>query len=222
MAQAGCYQSIQVCAVRVNRLSSTGAPLTGAGTTNGYIAKAPITVKFSPNYENGVELKLMNGCGTLASYYRAPDQLKNYNISFTLTDLDHELIEILTDEPVVTVSGSTVGHTAKRVASCSTGTRNGVAIEFWSKQWNACAAPTGNQYWHWFMPRAILQTGEITLENDYATIPVEGYLQENPNFGFGGWTSAAWPSSAGSLQSLLGVVSESVIPTASCGYQAVS
>jgi len=215
------FQSIQVCALRATRLSAAGVPQTGAGTTNGYISKAPIMVKLSPDNEKGVELKVENGCGTLGGYYQAPDQLKKYNISFSLTDLDSELIELLTDEPIVSVGGSTVGKTSKRSSACATASRNGVAIEFWSKKWNACSVPSGNSlYWHWFMPWAFLQTGEVTMENDFMKVPIEGYLQENPNFARGGWTSGNWPDPAG-LPACWGVVTDSFFPTAASGYQAV-
>lgn len=222
MAQAGAFQSFQVCAVRATRLSSTGAPLTGATVTNGYIGKAPISVKLDPDAQAGVELTAQNGCGTLCGYYQQPEQLKKYKLSFMLCDLDHELIELLTDEPVVTVGGQTVGHTAKRVGACSNNVRNGVALEFWSKKWNSCSNPAGDQYWHWFFPRAFLSTGSYEMKNDFMQVPLDGYIQENPNFGLGGWTSAAWPSGAGSLVSLFGVVSESVLPTATNTYVAVT
>lgn len=219
-SQPNSYQSIQVCALRATRLSAAGVPLSGA--TSGYIAKAPIMVKLTPDNKTGVELMVETGCGTLGGYYQAPDQLKKYNIAFDLTDLDHELIELLTDEAVVTVGGLTVGHVAKRVGACSEVDRNGVAIEFWSKKWDSCSPPSGDKYWHWFMPRAFLQTGEYTLQNDFVHIPITGYLQENPAFIHGSWTSAAWPTAAGSLVNLFGVITETSLPTAASGYQTPS
>lgn len=214
------YQSIQVCAIRVVRLDATGTPVTGA-TTDGYIAKAPVMVKLSPDYQAGSELQIETGCGQLGAYYKAPDQLKKYNISFELTDLDSELIEILTDNPIVSSGGATVGHTAKRVAACSSASRNGVGLEFWSKKWNACAPPTGDPYWHWVMPWAFLQTGEYSMQNNFLTVPIEGYLQENPNWGVGPWTDFQWPAGAGDLEACWGVVSCDDIPTPASGYQSV-
>jgi len=215
------YQSIQVCAIRVTRLAATGAPLTGSAT-GGYIGKAPIMVKLTPDYNAGVELQVDTGCGTIAAYYKAPDQLKKYTISFELTDLDHELIEILTDEPIVSSGGLTIGHTAKRVAACSNVTRNGVGLEFWSKKWNACSPPTGDQYWYWALPWAFLQTGEQTLENNFATMPIEGYLQENPLWDFGPWTAGKWPVAAGTLDASWGVITMPTIPTALSGYTTIA
>lgn len=220
MTQDFCAQSFQVCAVRVTRLDATGTPLTGA--TDGYIAKAPIEAKMSPDNQAGVELTAENGCGTLCGYYKQPDQLKKYNVSLSLCDLDNELIELLTDNPVVTDGGETIGQTSKRVGACSNNIRNGVALELWSKRWNSCAPPTGaDLYWHWFWPRAYLQTGDQDFKNDFMVIPIEGYLQENPNFGFGAWSDGAWPTGAGELEALWGVVKEEFFPEAVCGYTPV-
>jgi hypothetical protein len=220
MSQAGCFQSFQVCAIRATRVSATGTPLSGA--TDGYLSKAPTMVKLAPDNQAGVELTAENGCGFLCGYYKQPDQLKKYNINFELCDLDNELIELLTDNPIVTVGGQTVGQTSKRVGACATASRNGVVLEFWTKKWNACAPPTGDQYWHWTAPRAYLQTGEQTAENDFMKIPIEGYLQENPAFLNGSWDEGSggqsWPSAAGTLTALWGVISTNEIPTASCGY----
>jgi hypothetical protein len=222
--QPNAYQSIQVCAMRVTRLSNSGVPLTGATVTNGYVAKAPVLVKISPDKDDGPELKLENGCGVLAGYYQAPDVLKKFNINFELTDLDAELLEILTEEPIVSVGGATVGKTGRRVAACGGNSAlNGVAIEFWSKRWDSCSVPTGTNeiYWHWFMPWAFLQTGEYKMENDFMHIPIEGYLVESANFDRGGWTEGAWPDPAG-LDACWGVVEDSFFPEAASGYQPVT
>jgi hypothetical protein len=60
----------------------------------------------------------------------------------------------------------------------------------------------------------------MDLQNDFAHIPITGFLQESQNFGVGGWTSGAYPD-AGGLHSVWGVVSDSYFPTAASGYQAI-
>lgn len=222
MTQAGSFQSFQACAIRVTRVSATGTPLSGA--TDGYLGKAPIQVKLSPDNRAGVELMAENGCGTLCGYYKQPDQLKKYDIEFELCDLDHELIEILTDEPVVTVSGQTVGHVAKRTGACDPLSRNGVVLEFWTKKWNACSPPSGDQYWHFTAARAFLQTGELTMDNDFMKVPINGFLQENASFITGSWSAGSggksWPTGGGVLSAAWGVFSSATIPTAVSGYSA--
>lgn len=220
--QPESFQSIQVCALRATRLAADGTPLSGAGVTNGYVAKAPIMVKLTPDNQTGSELTVETGCGTLGGYYKAPDQLKKYNLSFELTDLDAELIELLTDEPIVSAGGQTVGKTAKRVAACDASARHGVAVEFWTKKWDSCTIPTGNSlYWHWFLPWTFLQTGELSMQNDFMHVPIEGFLVENANFGVGAWTDGFWPDPDG-LHACWGVVEDTFFPTAASGYQAVT
>lgn len=211
---------MQVCAIRVTRLSALGVPMTGA--TDGFVAKAPLVVKTTPDREAGVELKATNGCGTLCGYYQAPDQLKKYNVNFELCELDHELIELLTDSPLVVSGADTIGHTSPRVAACSDASRNGVAVEFWTKRWDACGPPTdGFPYFHWFWPWAILQQGEQTNENDFTKVVIEGYLQENPNFDFGAWADMPWAGDD-PLEALYGVHRETALPTPSTTYEAPS
>lgn len=194
--------------------------MTGATGGNGYFAKAPIQVTFKPVFETGVELTAKNGCGTLCGYYKSPDQLKNYDLTFELCDLDHELIELLTGEAVIKSGANSIGHEFSRVSSCSPLTPNGVAVEFWSKRWLQCANPAAGtaQYFHWLFPRAYLHTGQIVMKNDFMTVPIEGFLQENPNWGRGPWTGNLYPNTGGIAA--LGAVWEDTVapPTAANGY----
>lgn len=213
----GCYNSFQCCAMRVARLSSTGAPVTGAG--NGYILGAPVMVTVSPDFQEGVELQLDNACGGISGYYKQQSQLKKWDISFELTELDHELIELLTGVSLITDTGVTIGHQFTRVSSCDPIDLNGVSIELWSKRWDNCQPPAdGDLYWHWAFGRAFLKVGEIKFENDFMKIPIDGYLEENPNWGNGPWND--FPG-GGSLSAIGAVWQESDLPTAVCGYSAV-
>jgi hypothetical protein len=200
--------------MRVARLDATGTPITGANQA--YIAKAPITVNLSPDFRDGVELESVNGCGSLCGFFKDQDQLKKYDVKFSLCDLDSELIEILTGVSVITSGGQTIGHEFKRVSSCDPITLNGVSLEFWSKRWAQCAVPTGTElYWHWALPRAFLRIGEISMENDFMKVPIEGFLQENPNWGDGPFHD--FPD-GGDLEAIGAVWEDTSIPDPICGW----
>lgn len=218
MSETLCANSFQACAIRVARLSATGTPVSGA--SQGYIAGAPVQVTLTPQYQKGVELTQENACGQLAGYYRQQDQLKSWDITFELTELDHELIEILTGVSLITSAGNSIGHQFTRVSSCSPIALNGVSLEFWSKRWDHCQQPSdGTLYWHWVFSRAYLHVGNLKLDNAFLTIPIEGYLEENANWGNGPWND--FPG-GGTLASIGAVFQDAAaLPTKSCGYSSV-
>jgi hypothetical protein len=187
MAQTGSFQSLQVCRIRAARLDATGTPTTGS--TNAYVSSALTTVSIQPDYQDGPEIQTENGCGGIAAYYKGPDVLRKINLSFELTNLDIELIELLTTQSIITSGGATIGAYLPRSGACTTVENHGVSLEFWSKRWDGCTAPSGSDatlpYWHWAFPRAILRTGDMQLENGFLRVPVVGYAQENANWGNG-------------------------------------
>lgn len=221
MAESLCAQSFQACAIRVARLSANGTPVSGAN--QGYVAGAPVQVTLTPQYQKGVELTQPNACGQLAGYYRQQDQLKSWDIVFDLTELDHELIEILTGATLIAPTpGTTIGHQFPPVSSCSPYNLNGVSLEFWTKRWDHCQQPAdGIQYWHWVFGCAFLHVGPLKMDNGFMTIPIEGYLQENPNWGDGPWDDFPGGPS-GTLTSIGAVFQDAqALPTKTCGYVSV-
>jgi len=194
------------------------------GAEMGYVAKAPVEVTMTPDYQAGVELTSENGCGSLCGYFKAPDQLKKYDISFTLCDLDAELINILTSDEaeVITAGGNSIGYAFPRATSCSgAAAPNGVSLEFWSRRWDACSTPSGNEglYWRWSLPRAYLNVGAITLGNDFLKVPIEGFLQENGNWNRGPFGD--FPIGGAPLLAVGAVTEDDALPTVECGWVSV-
>jgi hypothetical protein len=182
--QTGTYQSLQVCRIRAARLNASGVPVTGANSA--YVSDAIVTVRLGMDYQAGVEIQSENGCGGICAYFKGPDILRKINVGFDLCDLDSELIELLTTQSVITSGGATIGHEMPRSGACNNVVNNGVSLEFWSNRWDSCSPPSGVDagypYWHWAFPRVILRTGDLTLENGFMRVPVEGYAQENHNW----------------------------------------
>lgn len=213
--QAGCFQSFQVCGMRVGRLDATGAPSTGAD--NRYLAKAPIDVTLTPQYQNGVELTVENGCGSLCGYYKSPDLLKSYDIKFALCDLDIELINILTSGDTTLVNPTTTANIGFELPAVTSTTGNyapnGVSLEMWSKRWHGSSTPASpaKQWWRWSFPRAFLHIGEVKLGNQFLQVPIEGFLQESPN-----WHKGPWGDYPGASLGAIGAVTED---TANLGGQ---
>jgi hypothetical protein len=222
MAQSGVYQSLQVCRVRAAKLDATGAPL--VGPNNAYVSAAVITVRMAFDFMAGVEITAENGCGGICAYYKGPDRLRKINLSFELCDLDSELIEVLTTTSLITSGGETIGHMLPRSGACHDEPNNGVSLEFWSNRWDACSVPSGAQvglnYWHWAFPKVILRTGDMTLENGFLRVPVEGYATENPNWGDGPFHD--FPGGVGALDSTGAVWADAAMPDPDTTYIAVA
>jgi hypothetical protein len=182
--------------MRAARLNADGTPRSGA--QQGYVSTGLIQVQIQPDFQDGQEITQDNGCGGICAFYKGPDILKKYNVSFDLCQLDFDLLAIVTTQSTITSGGVVIGNYLARSGACTTVTNNGVSLEFWSKRWAACGVPTdGLLYWHWVFPYVILRTGDMTLQNGFLTVPVTGYAQEDAAWGdgpFGDLPVASIPS----------------------------
>lgn len=203
--------------MRVARLDAGGNILTGPG--NGYVSKAPVDITITLNFINGAELQQLQGCGTLNAYFHAPDVVKDINVAGTLTDLDAELLEVLTGETsLITEAGQTAGMKFPSVGACGPAVQNGVCVEFFTKRWGACGPPSdGLLYWDWVLPRAYLHNTAFGLKNDIMPIPVTGYAIGNERVGLGPWGDFPVQIS----QALGMVFARPDMPAAQCGYVSV-
>jgi hypothetical protein len=219
MAQNGSYQSLQVCRMRVTRLDTLGAPATGANAS--FVSGALVSVGISPDFADGPELTAENGCGGICATFKGDDILRKINLSFELCNLDSELIEILTGQSVIVSGATTIGHMFPRAGACTTVAAHAVALEFWSKRWDGCDAPSGAEatlpYWRWVFPYARLRTGDMTLENGFLRVPITGFARENANFGAGPYGDLP----IGSIPSAGAVFADSEPPAADVTYVAV-
>lgn len=216
MAQSAAYQSLQVCRIRATRLTASGVPATGASAA--FVSDAILTVRIAFDYQAGAEILAENGCGGICAYFKGPDRLKKINMGFELCDLDSELIEVLTPTSLIVSGGQTIGHLLPRSSACTTEENNGAYLEFWSNRWDSCSEPSGAQaglkYWHWMFPKVILRTGDMTLENGFLRVPVEGYATENSAAGNGPFND--FPGTT--LDSIGAVFASSTIPAPSITY----
>jgi len=212
-----CTQSLQVCGLRVARLDALGFPIIGVG--NGYVSKAPVDATIVLDYITGAQLQQLQGCGYLNAFFHAPDVLKETTLTLNVTDLDSELIQLLTtpDMGVIAESGTSNGIMFPAVGACAPSQQVGVSVELFTKRWGSCGIPTdGLLYWQWVLPRVFLHVTQFAQKNDFMPIPITGYGSSNPNWGTGPWGDAPV-----AITTTGGVFARANLPISSCGLQAV-
>lgn len=99
MAQPDKVVSIYACALRLARLSATGA--TTAGATNGYVSNNLITLSVTPDIDEGTDFSAKNACGDDAFPVKDRPTTKRLNLSMSLEVKDPEITELLTSNPLI-------------------------------------------------------------------------------------------------------------------------
>lgn len=219
-----CITSLDLCAIRVARLTDAGAPLTGAN--NGYISDAPIKLDVSVVTEAGDDLTLKNGCGLLAATFQQPDQIKSIELSLDLSQLDAELLEVMTGAQVFVQGGNAIGFQLPEVGA----EPPPIAFEGWTKAWETDhqlvdTTTSPNATWiHWVFPMTRWVQGDFTLEHDLLVVPVNAKGSENPAITADG-PFDDWPVSiaaAGGVTRLGGWFYDTEAPPALCTYVPVT
>lgn len=220
---ANCIGSLQICRIRVAKLTPGGLPDEG---DNGYISDAIIQANIGVELETGDDFVLKNGCGNLCQTFKDCDRVKRVTIDMEFCQLDSELVGLLTDADTFFDGTDTIGA----VLPSSTDACNpGVALELWTKAWDsnqqANASLIGGDpndvlYFRWFFPYVRFQLGAMNLQNDILRIPVAGYGQENDDMPASG-PFGDFPStvvSAGGIVTAGGWFLDDDLPAAQCGY----
>lgn len=202
-----CRGSLQLCAIRVSKLDATGLPLVGAG--NMIVSDAPLSLEYSFEAEEGADLTVKNGCGTLKHAFRSCDQLKSVSLTLTLTELDAELLAFLTGGTTYISGGTTIGF---QVASTDAACPNGVSVEAFTRRWNGDAADATRPWWMHGFPKTTWVIGSTTLDESILTVALDGVGLGNNNFYTG--PTNAWV--APGLTNLYGFQAVTALPTVSC------
>ena len=219
-----CVSVLDVCAIRVAKLTESGAPLPGA--LNGYVSDAPITLSVTLTLEDGDDLVLKNGCGNIAATYQSPDLIKGVELNLELTDLDAELLGLLTGSTVFMDGGDAIGGALPEAGSSPPP----VYFEAWSKAWQGDSqvshtSTTPDATWiHWVFPLTRWTQGDIELSHDFAVIPVTGKGQGNKNATVDGvWDDfPVAVAAAGGITSPMGWFYDVAAPPAECDYVPVT
>ena len=121
--------SLQAVALRVSRVGSDGAPI--SGPRNSYVTDAFTRAAFTPEYEAGEEFSLKNAAGGLCVNYKAKDSLKQSNLEIAICAPEPDLYgllgggEVFYETATRTVSNKAL---ASNVATLTTSAAHGFSV----------------------------------------------------------------------------------------------
>lgn len=108
--------SVQAVGLRITKLDAFGAPIPGAN--NAYTTKAFTKFSWTPEYEEGEEIKQTAADGTTCVYYKMPDTLKQVTCEIEICNPQPEIHEMLAGGTLLGGgSGAPVNVTNKALTS---------------------------------------------------------------------------------------------------------
>lgn len=182
---ANCFGSAQVCAIRVARLNSACTFVEGAN--NAVATSAIVKVGSTPEYAQGEEFFMKNGCGQVCISSKVIDQIKRVNLSLELCTRDPALVELLSGASLITDSTDIIGYSRRGIGAAAP---DPVSVEIWTKAVsanNTCSATGVDSYasarwWRVIWPKATFTLGDVSFANEIATLTLSGFGESNPNF----------------------------------------
>lgn len=219
-----CITSLDLCAIRVSKLTEGGAPI--AGASNGYVSDAPVTLGVTVEVESGEVKTQKNGCGQLMFTLREEDQISGLSLALEVCQLDAYLAEIMAECELFTSGGNAIGFQLPAVGASV----DPICFEGWTKAWEVdhqYVAPFTDPlatYIHWVFPYNRWVPDAFTLEHELLVLPLNGVGRENPSITANG-PFDDWPApvvARGGVTRLGGWFFDSTLPTADCDYVAVT
>lgn len=185
--------------IRLTRLTTTAAPDAGAAASG--VSKGFITVKVTPQYDDGEAVRQKTADGDLCINEPGQVVLQNIAVEVQFCGVDPDLASLITGQPVVLDgTGAAVGL---RLAG-GVPITGGFALETWS-------GVAGNQAaWGYFLLPYLYggKLSEFTIENGAANFTVTTESREGSAWGTGPYnvvdTAAIAPAVPGKLLTAIG------------------
>lgn len=200
-----CRAAIYVCRMRVTTLDSDGDP---SGFQ--YVTDQLIRLSFSPQYETGTEINVINGCGDLQFSDKKPDQLKRLSLTMNISTPDEELTAMLTNGTLIISGGNTLGVRMPAVGAVS---GNGVSIEAWTKSYVGDSQASTYPWRRWIFPETRWRNGDEELGAKATDNAFSGEGVENDNF----LNGPANDLVSGNHAEMASRILDTAIPDATCG-----
>lgn len=180
-----CYTPWKIPRIRVTQLSSCGVPVTGCSTV---VSDGIISVEMAKEYEDREEFFVKNGDGVFCVRETNPPILKWINLTLTLCNVDPEMYNIMTADPLVlddAVSPKSTGWSTQENSAANTN----FALEGWTRltSLSSGASCTGGvEYGYTLFPWVVETTlGDVTFENGAVSFTMTGRTHSNSLWGTG-------------------------------------
>lgn len=123
--------SVQAVGVRITNLDAAGAPV--VGTKQSYMFKALTKFSWTPEYEEGEEIKTIGANGEICVYYKVPDTLKQVKFELEICKPQPEIYAMLGGGSLIigpTGTAKTISNKAltSNVATLTTSTAHGFSV----------------------------------------------------------------------------------------------
>lgn len=181
-----CFSLIRGRMMRVTRLDACGNRV--LGPTSVVTSKGFITVGLSPQTEDGTTISVVNAAGDVCIQDDPPPKFTGYDIEVAFCGVNPDLVNIMTNNPIVTDSQTTPQGVGFRVNSGTSLVATGFALEVWSAvPAGACDSSGLPSYGYFLVPFAqggII--GDISIGNDAVNFTLTGASsKDGSNWGVG-------------------------------------
>lgn len=179
-----CYTPFKVPRVRVTKLNSCGLPITGCSTV---VSDGIISIGMTKEYEDRQEFFVKNGDGVFCVAETNPPVLKWINLELTFCNVDPEMFNIMSAEPLVMDDAVIPNATGFSTEEGSAANAN-FAFEGWTRlSGNGGVACSGGvEYGYVLFPWVVEGTiGDITFENGAANFTLSGRTHRDSPWGLG-------------------------------------
>jgi len=193
-----CVTPFKIPRVRVTKLDACGNPV--LGSCSSVSSKGIISVEMTKEMQDRNDFYTENGDGEFCVKVTDPPKLKWINLTLTFCNVDPEMVNIMTSDPIVLSDATTPAAIGNRLREGSVASAN-FALEGWTRVAgsNACS---GSQVaylynlWPWIVEG---QVGDLTYENGVANFTVTGRTNPNSLWGSGPYTvySSELPATLG-------------------------
>lgn len=177
------FSLLRVPAVRVTKLDSCGTVVSTASSVS---SKGIITIEQEPEVEDRTDFYTKNGDGDWCIRDTSPPQLKWINVTLTFCQVDPELYNLMTAEPLVlddAVAPKAVGFRTREGSIAA----SNFAFESWSRVAGDTACSGGVAQYGYFLLPWVKEgmIGSLTLENGAANFTVTGRTSYGSPWGTG-------------------------------------
>jgi hypothetical protein len=213
--------------LRFTRLDNCGKPVSGA--TNGFVTECFASVAMAPNTDEQDDKLYKAANGKLCAFKKGCLTLLGYDVTITLEFVSPELIDILTQQPVVLPATGTV---PVGWDDCSIPCNGGFGLEIWTELLGEPCPTSGNpQFLYTLLPW--IQNGyigDIELGSETVNLEITGATRAGGAWDVGPYLvtrdALAAPSKMltplGATCHRRNMIVDVAPPTATCTYQTVT